>query len=263
MSTRKHHRGRRRKKKNNFLWNIILVIAIIVFCVSGFQLFKIGKGYKDGQDEYNDIRNLAVTEEKSTDGKEDNFHVDFDKLKKINPDTIGWIRFWPEPKEINYPIVQGTDNQTYLHKTFSDNDNTLGTIFIDANASADLSDRNSIIYGHRMKDGSMFRHLQDYDEKSFWKKNPHFYIYTVDGRKLTYEIFASGVTTESSDVYRTDFADDTDFDAFVNAAKSIAAYDTGVEVNENDTCVTLSTCTGASDEHRIVVIGKKIKEEGM
>ena len=104
----------------------------------------------------------------------------FDKLKKINADTIGWIRFSPKPKEINYPIVQGKDNQTYLHKTFSNNENTLGSIFLDSNANADFADGNSIVYGHRMKDGSMFRHLQDYDTKKFWKKYPYFYIYTLD-----------------------------------------------------------------------------------
>ena len=112
-----------------------------------------------------------------------------------------------------------------------------------------------------MKDGSMFRHLQDYDTKKFWKKYPYFYIYTLDGRKLTYIIYAAGVTTEKSDVYQTDFSDDAMFQSFTKAAKSMALYDTGVKVTNSDSCVTLSTCTGASDEHRFVVIGVRVQEE--
>ena len=89
MSKRKHHRGRR--KKNNFLLNIILVIAVIVFCVSGYNLLKIGKGYKDGQNEYEKIRKLAVTQDKDSGRPVDEFQVDFDKLKKINADTLSLI----------------------------------------------------------------------------------------------------------------------------------------------------------------------------
>ena len=120
------------------------------------------------------------------------FRVDFDELLAVNPDTIGWIRFSPEPAIINYPIVQGEDNEEYLHKTFSANENTLGAIFLNAGNSPDFSDRNSIVYGHRMKDGSMFRHLQDYEDQSFWESNPYFYIYTPDGREITYHDLFSG-----------------------------------------------------------------------
>ena len=90
---------------------------------------------------------------------------------------------------------------------------------------------------------------------------PYFYIYTLDGRKLTYIIYAAGETTEKSDVYQTDFSDDAMFQLFTKAAKSMALYDTGVEVTNSDSCVTLSTCTGASDEHRFVVIGVRVQEE--
>ncbi len=89
-----------------------------------------------------------------------------------------------EPSQINYPVVQGADNDLYLHKTFSANENTLGAIFVDAAASSDFTDKNTIIYGHRMKDGSMFRKLEEYKDEDFWKENPYFYIYTPDGERL-------------------------------------------------------------------------------
>ena len=89
---------------------VILVAAIIVFCFSAFQLYRIFRGYQQGKKEYDQIRELAVTEE-----DEEAFRVDFDELLKINPDTVGWIRFYPEPSQISYPLVQTDNNDLYLN----------------------------------------------------------------------------------------------------------------------------------------------------
>ena len=196
---------------------------------------------------------------KTTDDKE-KFRVDFDELMKINDDTVGWIRFYKEPSQINYPVVQGEDNDLYLHKTFSANENTLGAIFVDAAASSDFTDKNTIIYGHRMKDGSMFRKLEEYKDKDFWKENPYFYIYTPDGKEITYKIYSVGQVLDTSDTYLTSFAGEEDYQKFLDMTMKEADYDTGVKVTTDDTIVTLSTCTAASDEHRFVVRGVKEKE---
>lgn len=254
-----HQRGRRKSRKarrKNMILNVILVAAIVVFCVSAFKLLQIGKGYKDGQSEYEKVRDVAI---KSADDKE-KFRVDFDELMKINDDTVGWIRFYKEPSQINYPVVQGEDNDLYLHKTFSANENTLGAIFVDAAASSDFTDKNTIIYGHRMKDGSMFRKLEEYKDKDFWKENPYFYIYTPDGKEITYKIYSVGQVLDTSDTYLTSFAGEEDYQKFLDMTMKEADYDTGVKVTTDDTIVTLSTCTAASDEHRFVVRGVKEKE---
>lgn len=254
-----YHRGRRKSRKarrKNMILNVILVAAIVVFCVSAFKLLQIGKGYKDGQSEYEKVRDVAI---KNADDKE-KFRVDFDELMKINKDTVGWIRFYKEPSQINYPVVQGADNDLYLHKTFSANENTLGAIFVDAAASSDFTDKNTIIYGHRMKDGSMFRKLEEYKDKDFWKENPYFYIYTPDGREITYKIYSVGQVLDTSDTYLTSFASDEEYQTFLDMTMKEADYDTGVKVTTDDTVVTLSTCTAASDEHRFVVRGVKEKE---
>lgn len=254
-----HHRGRRKPRKarrKNMILNVILVAAIVVFCVSAFKLLQIGKGYKDGQSEYEKVRDVAI---KNADDKE-KFRVDFDELMKINDDTVGWIRFYKEPSQINYPVVQGEDNDLYLHKTFSANENTLGAIFVDAAASSDFTDKNTIIYGHRMKDGSMFRKLEEYKDKDFWKENPYFYIYTPDGKEITYKIYSVGQVLDTSDTYLTSFAGEEDYQKFLDMTMKEADYDTGVKVTTDDTIVTLSTCTAASDENRFVVRGVKEKE---
>ena len=254
-----HHGGRRKSRKarrKNMILNVILVAAIVVFCVSAFKLLQIGKGYKDGQSEYEKVRDVAI---KNADDKE-KFRVDFDELMKINDDTVGWIRFYKEPSQINYPVVQGEDNDLYLHKTFSANENTLGAIFVDVAASSDFTDKNTIIYGHRMKDGSMFRKLEEYKDKDFWKENPYFYIYTPDGKEITYKIYSVGQVLDTSDTYLTSFAGEEDYQKFLDMTMKEADYDTGVKVTTEDTVVTLSTCTAASDEHRFVVRGVKEKE---
>ena len=253
---KRHHRGRRRKRKGGVLSNLILAVAVVVFCVSGFQLIRIGKGYLDGRSEYEKVRDVALTNPDEQEG----FRVDFEELMKINPDTVGWIRFYPEPSQINYPIVQGEDNERYLHETFSANENTLGAIFLNVDNSADYSDKNTIIYGHRMRDGSMFRHLRDYEDESFWKDNPYFYIYTPDGKEITYHIYSYAVVNAVSDTYLTEFGDDESYQEFLDMTMETSEYDTGVEVDAEDTIVTLSTCTSASDENRIVVRGVKEKE---
>ena len=222
-----HHGGRRKSRKarrKNMILNVILVAAIVVFCVSAFKLLQIGKGYKDGQSEYEKVRDVAI---KNADDKE-KFRVDFDELMKINKDTVGWIRFYKEPSQINYPVVQGADNDLYLHKTFSANE--------------------------------MFRKLEEYKDKDFWKENPYFYIYTPDGREITYKIYSVGQVLDTSDTYLTSFASDEEYQTFLDMTMKEADYDTGVKVTTDDTVVTLSTCTAASDEHRFVVRGVKEKE---
>lgn len=261
------HRGRRRKGKGSkgkgILSNLLLIVALTVFAVSAYQLFKIGKGYYDGRSEYDKIRDLAI--ETKDDGGDDagnqpRYQVNFDELMALNSDTIGWIRFDPEPAIINYPIVQGKDNQEYLHKTFSANDNSLGTIFLNVENNPNFRDQNSIVYGHRMRDGSMFRHLQDYEDRAFWEANPYFYIYTPDGQELIYHIYSMGEVLDTSDTYLTEFNTEEEYQNFLNMTKQVSLYDTGIEVTTSDTIVTLSTCTSASDNHRFVVRGVRVKE---
>lgn len=257
---RRRQRGRK-KRGGGILTNIVLVAALAIFCVSAFQLYRIGKGYYDGRSEYDKVRELALEDENQNGDDTSDYGVNFDELLKINSDTIGWIRFAPEPSIINYPIVQGKDNEEYLHKTFSANENTMGAIFLNVDNRPNFGDKNSIIYGHRMRDGSMFRHLQDYDDKAFWEANPYFYIYTKDGRRLVYRIYSTGEVEDTSECYRTEFATDEEFQEFLNMTKQISLYDTGVELTTSDKIVTLSTCTSASDNHRFVVRGVRVNEE--
>ena len=260
---KKHHRGRKKKKGgSNIVSNIILVIAIVVFVVSAYKLYGIFSEYNKGDKEYQKIQDLVINTDKKDDTKEETFSVDFEKLLEMNSDVVGWIRF-DEPSEINYPVVQGRDNEEYLKRTFEANTNKLGTLFVDVNNPGDFSGRNTFIYGHNMKNGSMFAQLLKYKDDSFYKEHPYFYIYTPDGKVRTYEIFSAGVLKDTSDSYIMDYADDAAFQTYIDYIKQQSAYPTSAEVTTASKIVSLSTCTNVRDDERFLVHGVMIKEEAV
>lgn len=260
---KKHHRGRKKKKGgSNIVSNIILVIAIVVFAVSAYKLYGIFSEYNKGDKEYQKIQDLVINTDKKDDTKEETFSVDFEKLLEMNSDVVGWIRF-DEPSEINYPVVQGRDNEEYLKRTFEANTNKLGTLFVDVNNPGDFSGRNTFIYGHNMKNGSMFAQLLKYKDDSFYKEHPYFYIYTPDGKVRTYEIFSAGVVKDTSDSYIMEYADDAAFQTYIDYIKQQSAYPTSAEVTTASKIVSLSTCTNVRDDERFLVHGVMLKEEAV
>ena len=160
-------RSKKKKKKGDFLLTLALIVAIAVFCFAAYNLFHIYSEYKKGTDEYNEIEQMAVTErepelvdmEQADSGPVPPINVDFDTLRSFNTDVIGWM-YVVALDNINYPVVQAEDNETYLHRTYEKNYNFAGTIFVDYENSSDFSDCNTLIYGQNMKNGSMFASLK-------------------------------------------------------------------------------------------------------
>ena len=246
---------KKRKKQNKFLFDIIsgtvLIAAVCVFVFSLYQLVMMLVPYYTGGREYDEIQDLAV--EADADGT--GFSVDFDALLEINPDTIAWIRF-DEPSIINYPVVKSADNEEYLTKTFSENDNKLGAIFMDMRNSSDFSDKNTIIYGHHLNvSPDMFSRLNLYKDESFCEEHPDFYIYTPDGSVRTYTVFAAGEVSAKSENYVVDFATDEEYEQFLSRCSADSNYQVDVELNAQSQIITLSTCTGNGHANRFVVRG--------
>ena len=266
-------KGRRRKRhrgKKNIISNLILVVAIVVFIYSAYMLLGIYIEYRRGDKEYNRIEEEVVEiptaeekvpeEEASQEStKHISLKVDFHKLQNTNKDAVGWIQF-DEPKKISYPIVQGKDNDQYLKTTFEGKKNSAGSIFMDANNSGDFTDRNTFIYGHNMKNGSMFGQLRKFKTKDYYEQNPYFYIYTPEGKEVEYQIFAVCIVEDTSRSYTRHFNNDAEYLEYLNYIKSIARYDTGVEVTAESSIVSLSTCTNVTETQRLLVHGVKISE---
>lgn len=266
---RKHHRGR--KRKGSILSSVILVIAVAVFIFSAYKLISIYSEYHKGDKEYDKIVDDAIEvqtpqEEEVEKGEEEqkpkvhsSLKVNFDKLRKTNKDVVGWIQF-DEPGRISYPIVKGEDNDKYLTTTVEGKKNSSGAIFMDANNSGEFADRNTFIYGHNMKNGSMFGQLRKFKTKDYYEQNPYFYIYTPDGKEVKYQIFAVCIVEDTSRSYTKFYNNDAEYMDYLNYIKSIAQYDTGVELNAESKIVSLSTCTNVSETQRLLVHGVKIGE---
>lgn len=248
-------RSRKKKEQKRAAFNVIsatvLIAAVCVFVFSLYQLAVMLVPYFSGGQEYDDIKDLAITADADGTG----FSVDFDALLEANPDTVAWIRF-DEPAIISYPVVKSADNEDYLTKTFTANDNKLGAIFMDMRNSSDFSDRNTFIYGHHLNvGGEMFSELLEYENEEFCQQHPDFYIYTPDGSVRTYRVFSAGVVKDTADNYKIEYASDEEFEQYINTCRESSNYQVDVEVNAQSQIVSLSTCTNVRDDERFLVQG--------
>lgn len=252
-----------KKRKNkrtalNIVSTVVLVAAICVFVFSLYQLVMTLVPYYTGGQEYDKIRDLAIT----TDDNGQGFSVDFDVLLEQNPDTVAWIRF-EEPSMINYPVVKSSDNSDYLTKTFVANDNKLGAIFMDYRNTSDFSDRNTFIYGHHLNvGGEMFSELLEYEDESFCQEHPNFYIYTPDGRVRTYTIFSAGIVKDTAENYNITYDSDEAFTKYLDLCRESSNYQVDVDLNAQSKIVSLSTCTNVRDDERFLVQGVLTEEVG-
>ena len=246
--------GKKKKQKRaafDVLSGTILIVAVCVFVFSLYQLAIMLIPYHTGGQEHEEIQNLAVTADEDGSG----FSVDFDALLEINPDTIAWIRF-DEPSIINYPVVKSADNNEYLTKTFAENDNKLGAIFMDMRNSSDFSDRNTIIYGHHLNvSPEMFSRLHLYEDEEFCREHPNFYIYTPDGSVRTYTVFSAGIVNAAANNYDVEFASDEEFEQYIELCRESSNYQVDVEVNAQSQILSLSTCTGDQRDERFLLQG--------
>lgn len=258
----------KKKKKSDVLLTIALIVAIAVFCYAAFNLYHIYTEYKKGTDEYNQIEEMAVTERDADSGEaagpnaqlKPPIEVDFDKLKSVNEDVVGWIYVDALP-DISYPIVKGKDNQTYLHQTYEKNYNFAGTIFVDYENSGDFSDCNTLVYGHNMKNGSMFGHLKKFREDDrLYKQDKYFWILTPE-RNYRYEIITAYTTGVNSDTYTLFKGPGEEFEKYLETIKGYSEIQTDdTDLTIKDKIVTLSTCTG-NESTRFVVQGKRVDAE--
>jgi len=197
---------KKKKTVGDHILTIVLIVAICIFCYAAFNLYHIYTEYKKGTDEYNSISEMAVTERDPDQVEEIDqpdeqpvapVSIDFDS---INEDVIGWIYMEALP-EISYPVVQGEDNNFYLHQTYEKNYNFAGTIFIDYENKRDFSDCNTLVYGHNMKNGSMFGMLKKYRaDETLYNTSKYFWILTPE-KDYRYEIIAAYTTSVNSDTY--------------------------------------------------------------
>lgn len=259
------------------LWIIMMMVSLCIFLFSTYQLIILFLDYRAGEKEYKALQQYAEVETKdATEGvteiKKDNIQkienkdsneenpentvVDFGHLEAINKDIVGWIYF---PNiGINYPVVQTTDNEYYLTHTYMKNENRAGSIFMEYTNAYDFSDLNTFLFGHNMKNGTMFGLLNRYQKEEYYKKNPYFWIYTPRG-KYKYQIFSCYVTSTTGKSYMNKYSSAEEYRTYLDRISKLSIYNTGVNVTAGDKIISLSTCTSISEESRCLVHGKLIE----
>ena len=175
-------------------------------------------------------------------------------LKAKNPQVVGWI--YAENTGIDYPVLKGDDNDYYLRRALDGSHLVTGTIFADFRNTAPMAERNYIVYGHYMKDGSIFGCFEKYKNKSYYESHPVMYYFTPGG-DYEIELFAGVLTSTSEFSYRTDMSDKR-FAEMIDWAMEKSFFDSSVEVGPEDKIITLSTCSYEYENARCVLLGKLV-----
>ena len=177
--------------------------------------------------------------------------VDFESLLEINADVVGWI--YIEDTAINYPVVQGQDNVRYMDRMVDGRYNPAGSIFMDYRNNPDFSDKNSVLYGHHMNNGSMFAQIVDYKKPDFFEAHPMGVIITPE-QKFRFEVIAGYVTDVKDDAWQMSFEDGDAFLSWLEDALDRSVIGGSFEAHREDRVITLSTCTYEFDDARFVLV---------
>ena len=254
------------------LEKIILIVASIVAIVAFVMVLKKARDYKVAGDEYENLKQYASETATNTETAEQvnaiepieleeaeekkelalntnradfpEMEVDFKALREKNQDTVGWL--YVGSCGISYPIVQGEDNDYYMHHTFEGNANSSGAIIMDFRDDKYMKDWNTFIYGHNMKNGSMFGSLKKLlNDETLYDKDPYIYVY-LPGYIYRYKIFSYYKDKPDSKMYWT--ADTLqEYRQYIRDALSLSVRECNVETSEDNNMVTLVTCSGSGE----------------
>lgn len=250
---------------------ILLVICLLIFLFSASLVVKHFVELKENRDYYEQIQNLVTDETENTEQI-----PDFSSVYSMNTDTVGWIKV--PNTNIDYPVVQFTNNDYYLNHDFDKKYNYRGAIFMDyRNNPIDL-DSNTIIYGHNCYDKTMFSELDQYDNLDFYKKTPVFEFSTFE-KKYQWKIYAVFITNakaeEDNDYvfnYIYPYMDGENFNGFIEEVNKRRLYVTDVDINDDDKMLVLSTCVRNLDtknkygrtiyraDGRLVVLARAVRD---
>jgi len=259
----KNNKGKRHKKKNNKILVVIRIVLVIAAITSAtYILLYFYNSYKN-KNLYADILPNIQENRVNETGQESSVLVSAVKeLQKENADIKGWIKI--DGTNINYPLLQTTDNDYYVTRNYKKEKSKYGSIFI--NSNSDLKDEKShvLIYGHDMKDGQMFAGLINYTNKAFYEENLFITIAT-DEKEEKYKIIcvfkSRQFYEDETGVFRYyryfNFNTQNELKEYINNCKKEQLYDTKTDITDNQ-IITLTTCEYSQDNGRLVVVAQKI-----
>lgn len=243
--------------KKTIIIDFISIILIIAMTVSGYKIVTKVIDYHKSSETYNNIR------KNYSPSLGNNISIDEQKLKNINGDYIMWLNV--DGTNIDYPVVVYSDNDFYLERDFYKNDSSSGSIFMDYRNKTDY--KNIILYGHNMRNQTMFNNLEKFKDNNFWDEKHKIYIYR-DGYKYTYEPFSVYVAEPSFDYTVTDFSKDITFSEYLKKCSDLSIFDDSIYLKNpgllkgfnisSERILTLSTCSYEFDDARTVLHARLI-----
>ena len=259
-----------KKKPNGLIRRIIIAVLLLIMIASAISLVKewmdaaaqrrLEESLAEAARQTETETEPPETEEETEAETEAPYvsPIDFAPLLATNPDTIGWIRV-PDTK-IDYPIVQSPDNQYYLHKDFEGKDSVYGTIYLDADSKPDFSGWNNPIYGHHMKDGSMFKDVVKFKDQDFFENHRYFEIYPPE-RTIHLKTLGCYYSDSNGIVRKTSFKSQASFDKWVSERLAPCSF---AEVPEQpfDSMFVLVTCSYEKNDARTLLFAAEVDEDG-
>lgn len=245
---------KQKDKKTLFIIRIMQLIFLILLIYSSLRIIVWAKNNKENKEIISNIEKSVEID--STNDEENKYKVNFEKLKQENSDTVAWLKV--ENTNIEIPVVQAKDNSYYLTHNFNKKYNVAGWVFADYKNKFDETDKNIMVYGHNMRDDSMFGSLKNVIKEEWYDNKDNKYItFITENEYQIYQIF-SIYQTEKEDYYiQTEFSDD-EFSKFINTIKQRSKKDFNVNVSNEDTLLTLSTCAN-NNKYRVVLHSVRVK----
>lgn len=246
------------------LTTLLLILCTLLFFFACSQLVRTYRQYEDGTTAYEELYDVYTTilpSDAETQMQEIGepqiiqetapITVDFESLTVQYPDVVAWL-YCPDTI-IDYPIMQAENNEKYLRTLPDGTWNIAGTLFMDYRNAADFSDSNSIVYGHNMKNDSMFGTLPDYSSQEYYEENPHWYLLTPTA-DYKIELIAGYVTHSTSEAYAIPGTQE-EKEKLIQTAFVKSDFTADVEIAEHENLITLSTCSYEYDNARYVLVG--------
>ena len=239
---------RAEKKASNKLVGIMIALAAVVVIVAGFIFFNPfggGKSSSTAKKTTSTSSTKQAAKYEPSQEEKDYLKNRFAQLTAVNPETIGYV--YAPGTELDEPVVQTTDNETYLNKTFDGgNEPLMGTVFMDTDNKKDFSDRLTWLFGHargsKVADHRMFNDVNFYDKQDYFDQHPYVVIETPD-RKYYYEAMCLVIVPEDTAFYRTSFTDDKDFTTQLKKVyEDGQTKNPNIKIKASDKYLVLSTC---------------------
>lgn len=246
--------AKNKKKLFNVVMRIIELIFLILLVYSSINIFKWYNNNKENKQIINEIAESVTINQETNEEKK--YKINFEELKQKNSDTVAWLKI--ENTNIEFPIVQANNNSYYLTHNFDKEYNVAGWIFADYKNKLDGTDRNIVVYGHNMRNNSMFGSLKDVITEEWYNNEENKYItFVTENDYQTYQVF-SVYQIKTEDYYiKTEFKSN-EFTEFIDTITKRSKKYFGINVSKEDTILTLSTCAN-NNKYRVVLHSVRVK----